>query len=169
MSKSFLEKLHKFALQINFDFYNVSYGGCACVAVAFAKQLKKHFPVKILIANYDWLTKKNQDISKIRKKLNTNTHSEWNDNGVAFAHVLVEFEYEGKLYQLDTDEGVIPRTTHTLDGQYPILKGHMSLEDAEELATNVDGWNYKFDRSQLPDIYKAIDQFFRYNKPELTA
>lgn len=174
MRKPFLEKLNDFAQQIEFDFDSVNYGGCCVIAAAFAKHLKKYFPVKILVANYNWMKNdKDQNISKIRKKINSNTIAEWHEHGIAFAHVLVEIEHEGKQYQLDTENGLSHRLRYAparnSDTRYPILKGNLSIEDAEELANNPEGWNDQFDRSQIPAIQKAIDKFFRYNKPELTA
>lgn len=166
MYKPFLDKLHDFALSIDYDFDSVNYGGCCAVAYAFAKHLQKYFPVKIIVANYAWMEKNDQDVSEIRQKLSTNTLAAWNENGISFAHILVEFEVDGITYHLETEDGLKERHTHTL-GKHPILKGHLSLTDAEELANNPDGWNDRFDRDQLPAINKAINKFFQRNKPEM--
>ena len=44
---------------------------------------------------------------------------------------------------------------------------NLSIEEAEQLADDVTGWNARFDRKQLPRIYATIDKFFRKNKFKL--
>lgn len=167
MRKPFLDKLHEFVLSIAYDFESVNYGGCCVVASAFAKHLQKHFPVRVVVANYPWCDdNEEKDISEIRPKLAANTLADWNKNGVSFAHILVEFDVDGVTYHLESEDGLKERSAYTMT-KYPILKGHLILEDVEELANNSDGWNARFDRDQIPAMRKVIDKFFRYNKPEM--
>lgn len=167
MQTTFLERLNDFAHKLGGDFEDINFGGCCCVSVAFAKHLSQYFPnTKILVANYGWASNEAQNLLTLKSHLQSNTLKEWNKNGVYFAHVIVEIECDGITYQLDTEEGLVKRTNKAM-GQYPILSGHLSIEEAEQLADDVTGWNARFDRKQLPRIYATIDKFFRKNKFKL--
>lgn len=158
MDKKFLRELSRFGKRINRTYSYVNRGGCCIVAAEFARPLKQIFPsTNIIVGSYKW--EQAQDLEKVRKLIGSNSFRQWTKHGIDFTHVLLEFEFEGKMYQFDTCDGVVPRKDTTIL-DLRILDGHLTLSEAQDLAHSPVGWNEMFDRKQIPAIQKDIKEFF---------
>lgn len=138
-------------------------GGCCVFATHVAKYLQQHVPVRIVIFNPpDY-----PSIDSVRTKLkNPRSARQWYKNGMAFFHILIEFDYEGKTYLCDST-GVFPASNqYTFNGWMELYRtsGSLTMEEASALAANHRAWNWRFDRRQIPKIKKRISRFFaKYN------
>lgn len=142
-------KVHKSTERINA-------GGCAIFASFMAQCLEKYGPVSIAVGTDESPV----SIDKARKHINSNEVHEWNKRGIYFAHVVVEFEYQGVKYHIDST-GVHDEAVKTHLGHFQILKGRLTVQEVTELASCDKGWNWCFDRKQIPMIKRMIDQGFK--------
>ena len=87
------------------------------------------------------------------------TANDWDCNGLSRTHLAVRFWLGGKLYTWDSD-GLLcsdkffgryecGEPTHVAD--YPFGEG-MTVQECIEISSTPDGWNSRFDRSQIPLI-----------------
>lgn len=147
--------LNKFASKINKKYQYINRGGCCVFAAHVAKQLQKHYPVKIVTFGYR--TKKSVD--DIRKNVKVNTAREWYANGLDLNHVVIEFvDEQGKIWHYDST-GV-----HKADGSIyddPIIRGYLTVDEALEMASSPLGWNNQFDRSVIPEFKRMVHNHFR--------
>ncbi len=132
----------------------VNSGGCCVYAAAIAVHLQRlGCPVRILVGD----DSDEVCIDEIRPSVGCNTVEEWNNNGLYFGHVIVEFEYEGITYHYDC-AGVTSPDSVTVTYGYAIVDGYLTVDEAVDLAACNDGWNSRFDRAFIPDIHKMINK-----------
>jgi hypothetical protein len=138
----------------NFQFINS--GGCGVVAAHVAKRLQHIVPTRIVVFN-----RASIDIDKIRSKLtNTNSSLEWSYHGMAWGHVMVEFDYDGMTYLFDS-HNIYP-TTQTIHfgGMMLTKSGYVTIDEIVAIASRPTTWNWMFSRSQIPAMKKRIHRFF---------
>jgi hypothetical protein len=134
---------------------NINYGGCAVFASMVAPHVSIFFPgskIRVMGRNPEI------DISAVRPSDPTDVH-EWNDNGVHFGHVVIEFQVKGETFYFDSD-GV--HTRQALENEYPFAEfhvGEMLLEDVTALASQPDGWNWMFERQFIEPMKRAMREF----------
>lgn len=140
----------------------INAGGCAVFAAFMAQCLEKYGLVSIAVG-----TDEDEGISidAVRNDIDTNDVHNWNSKGVYFAHVVVEFEHQGAKYHIDST-GVHDAYPETHSGHYPILEGRLTVQEVTELASCNSGWNWCFDRKQIPKIKRMINDGFKqmFNK-----
>jgi len=160
-NKTLIKSLNKLGKRIEKSIDNTNYGGCCVVAVEIAKYLKQHVPVKIRVS-YQHIDEEDMDepLDAVHERVNgSNNAWDWNDWGVSFGHVFVEFEHEGKRYFVDSS-GVKKASAKDPTFKWPVYKGHVPLSTAKKLVANRENWNSSFNRRQIPSIRKMVREIF---------
>jgi hypothetical protein len=147
--------LNKLGNQANESVGHINAGGCCVYAAAIATHLQ-HVCKKVRVLVGDNDTWRNS-IPKVRNQVAANTPSEWNNNGIQFGHVIVEFEYRGRVYHYDSN-GVTKKADRTATLGYKLLKGALTIQEATELGNCARGWNYHFLRNDIPRLHNMIDE-----------
>ena len=156
-----IDQLRVLGKQINNNFNYVNCGGCAVIASIVGTYLRE-IGIEPRIVVGDDHEDDGTSVDEIRNQIKKNTIKEWNKNGLHFGHVAIEFDYNGERWQFDTDDTAHP------DGYvdtYMRYEGYLSLEEVTEIAldTSGDGWNWMFNRDQIPHIHKMVFDFFNTN------
>jgi len=137
---------------------NVNFGGCCVFAAIVAARLATICPTRIVVACPHDYWDDDVTIEKARHYVQSNSPTEWNDAGVEFGHVIVEFDYECRTWHYDS-AGVTRKLSRTNTFDFPIVDGFLSIKEACELASYPD-WNNRFDRSQIPEMAEVINKQF---------
>ena len=153
-------KLDQLGVEVLRRYPTINSGGCCVYAAMIVAALHKH-RIKAcgIVASWNAERMNHADVSidTIRHSISKNTLSEWEDNGISFSHVGVEFEYKGLILKTkrhyDTS-GVRP-AGKVLDAM-PIYRGRLNLNDLRTLAGQKDGWNSAFDRKHIPALRKLV-------------
>lgn len=138
----------------------VNHGGCGVYAAKVAMALQdRGIEVWGVISS----PLRNDDLNIVRNESNPRTVRQWNDAGVIFNHVLVQFEHRGRIYTHDarnTSAGKLKREP-TFGGL--ICPGYLTVPEMVTLAAHPKGWNSAFDRKAgIPVIKKAIRRFLNF-------
>ena len=149
-----IPKLEELAHTIDDQISKVNRGGCCVVASLVALHLQHVVPVRGVV--FDEWGRSNQSIDEVRPLIHNNNKSEWNDNGVNFGHVKVEFDYGGTTYQFDSD-GVTLVDHNTIDCDQ--IPGYLNVDELIYLAADT-GWNSWFNRDQIPKLHSLINKTF---------
>lgn len=163
-----LAQLRKLTANLKRNLRYPNSGGCCVIAVEIANHLQKIYPTKIRISTeYD-------DVNDTTVPVAASNISdpadgfEWNDNGIYFGHVVVEFKYKGRNYHMDTG-GVSRATGCDPTFGWPFYVGDMTIAHARILARQDEGvWNSTFDRRQIPKMRKLVTEFFKTAQLTLT-
>ena len=146
----------------------LNHGGCCVYAAMIVAALHKHkIKATGIVASWsaESLNKSGVTIDKVREGIKKNTHTEWNNNGVNFSHVGVEFEYKAKIrtHKYHYDSHGVKKAGKTLD-LMPIYSGRLNLEELKTLAGTKRGWNDTFDRKDIPALRKLVKDFLAVEK-----
>lgn len=136
-------------------------GGCCVVAVEIAKHLRDIYPTKLRVStDYDELLGNN--VHEVAEQVCDHSDGwEWNDNGIYFGHVIVEFKYKGRNYHMDTS-GVKRARSVDPSFEWFLYPGDLPFESAKILAAQDSGvWNASFDRKQIPKLRQMVGDFFK--------
>lgn len=159
-----LAQLRELSYKLKTNLQLPNHGGCCVIAVEIAKHLRTVYPTKIRVSTdltgYDELA--DTDISEVADNMCDHADcDEWNDNGIYFGHVVVEFKYRGRNYHMDTN-GV--KRAKDVDPSFGWIfyPGEFPLKPAQTLANNTDHtWNSMFNRKQIPSLRKMVSTFFK--------
>ena len=147
---------------VNSKIHELNRGGCCVFASIVAQRLSEFCEVRIAVGT-DWLDNDDTTIDEVREQVSSNSPNEWNNYGVDFGHVIIEFDYDGSTYHYDSN-GVTSVQRDTSTFGMPILDGYLTINEAVELASHAE-WNPKFDRSQIPKLEKIIiKEFDKFTK-----
>ena len=154
----FLSSVDALCNDINKRIRFLNSGGCAVFAAFMGQCLEKYGKVTIAVGSDDSVV---SSLDEVRPMINANCLDDWNDNGVSFTHVIVEFTYNKVKYHIDST-GVHEAQKFTALGCWRILilKGRLSVQECTDLAAS-SGWNWHFDRANIPVIQKKIDAGFK--------
>lgn len=137
---------------------SINSGGCAVAAAAIAHHLKDIVPTRIAIDNYG----DEVDVDACRNSSRfENSTTFWNHAGISFRHVVVEFEYNGTWFVMDS-KGVGPTE---LVYRNKLVRG-LSIQEVKELGDKDEGWNWWFNRDQIPGMKQMIGKHFAKIKRE---
>lgn len=150
-------QLQLLCTQLN-DIPNINKGGCCVVAATVANHMQHLYPTRIRVSN-DWYTNDDTPIDQVASSLDEPDDLYcWNDNGIDFGHVFVEFEYKGHTYFIDSNGVTLAgRTDPTYN--WIVYNGELPLKLAKRLIYS-EGWNTKFNRTAIPKVKKLINKFF---------
>jgi hypothetical protein len=158
-----LSQLKKLGKRINSDFSNINDGGCAVFAAAVIKELEEK-GISAYARVCSPICEKNYGKSVTYARENSRPRSlkhgrDWNDMGVRFHHVVVEFTINGIHYFYDSDN--LRRNSPRFTG-YHVRKGQISPKEIQQIAH--DGtvrWNDCFDRKHVPEVQKTVEEYIR--------
>lgn len=141
-------------------------GGCCVYAAHVAKRLQHIVPTRVVVFNSEDI-----DINYVRANV-TNNYSirEWYNNGMRFYHILVEFDYRGKTYLMDST-GIYDDLTHAgaCAGDATYKTGELTIDETIAFASRPHGWNWWFDRRQIPTLKKHVNRTFRQLNKQLAV
>jgi len=148
-----IDLLNNVAKRVSANVFGVNWGGCCVFASLVAERLQHLMPdMQIVVIDHDgWVL----DLDKVRPQIEHNDPFTWRDNGVFFNHII-QFVLDGKKYHYDS-KGV---QTAGNSGYYDILLGSLTVAEATELAETPTGWNPAFDRHQIPEMRRIINEAF---------
>jgi hypothetical protein len=154
---SLISKLNTLGKKVEEKYPNINYGGCAVYAALVAEALLLHkINSKGVVAAYGAKSFNDvQSIDDIRHYIKYHTLYHWENNGIQFNHVGLEFEINGKLRHYDT-RGV-KMAGKRLD-YMPIYKGRLQIIELQKLASKAAGWNRSFNRRHIPAIRAMVQE-----------
>jgi hypothetical protein len=159
-----VDKLNTLGKVVMARYPYINCGGCCVYAAMVAEELQKHgIDAKGIVAAYSAkeLNTNGVTLNSIRPGIKSNTLAEWNNHGVRFNHVGVEFviKKEGKRTgtKKHYDSTGVKRATTELD-YMPIYKGRLELADLKALARKRKGWNESFNRRSIPALRKLVKE-----------
>lgn len=156
-----LAQLRELSDKLSCNITNPNHGGCCVVAVELAKHLRNIYPTKIRVST-DYDDYADTDLLDAADRVYDHADGiEWNDNGIFFGHVVVEFAYKGRKYHMDTNGVKRAKDVDPTFG-WIFYPGELPFKSAKILADQKEGvWNWTFDRRQIPKMRKIIDNFFK--------
>lgn len=158
VARGFLTKLRAMAKQLD-RVPDVNYGGCCVVAAEIANQMQGMVPTRLRVGH---LWNIDTDIETARNNIsNVANGYEWHENGVYFGHVIVEFDYQGRTYHMDSS-GVHKAKDVDPSFGYELYSGFLPLSDAKALAGVWSNWNSRFDRCYIPRIKNIVWDHMRF-------
>ena len=156
-----LTYLRRLAKQLNDNIVLPNRGGCCVISAEIAEHLERIVPVRIRVSN-DWVDEDDDcNLNEMVDYLGCTVgdHDAWNDNDIAFGHVIVEFDYNGRTYHMDTSGVKLAKKRDPSFG-WLMYDGHLPLHAAKALAAQQGNWNKKFNRAQIPRVKKIVEESF---------
>ncbi len=156
------EVLNALATQVSRKVNNINAGGCAVFASCIGEALKlRGIETRIIVAA-SWGTEE-KNINQARQNLIfADRKSEWNNEGIHFHHVGVEYIIDNDAFHYDSN-GV--QLAGVKLGEWLLYEGRMSVEDAAAVAGEEEGWNSSFSRDDIPTLRRFIRTFLHVNLP----
>lgn len=158
--------LNELGDKANKKFPSLNWGGCCVFAGLVATELEKRgYPVQGRVASGEAGKPRSQSITDVRKKVTANTSNQWNQHGIYFGHIGIEF-YDGvNVFMYDSNGCVSPE--ELLDGMHS-FEGRLTVQELTELWQDNGptrgysiSWNTTFDRNNIPDLEKLIKSHFK--------
>ena len=153
-----LDKLDNLGKDVFEKYEYINYGGCCVYALAVAESLLQYrIKAKGIVVSRDAVSwdNKHRALGNVRRKLERNTTFEWNRHGVFFAHVGLEFTYQGKVWHYDT-HGCRLKSDEFYE--MSIYRGRLSIDEMRELTTGKQGWNPLFNKKHIPAVRKMVQE-----------
>lgn len=143
-------------------FPTINHGGCAVYAHLVGRQLGKlGIPYCGIVG--DWCQ---HDLDNARNNIRNPRHKyEWNSAGVDFGHVGIEFFYNEKPYWYESDYGV--KTPDQGFCGLDVANGRLMPMELRGIALEAKGWNWSFDRRQIPRVRSLIRKHFQKLAPRV--
>jgi hypothetical protein len=160
---SLVSQLNKLGKAVNKEYPNVNYGGCCVYAALVAEALLLHkVNVRGIVASREahYFNIYNS-IDDIRPHIKHHTLDRWQDNGVDFSHIGLEFEVNGKRRHYDSN-GVKMARRHF--DSMPIYTGRLQVYELVKLAGKAQGWNSCFNRRHIPKIRAMVQEYLATDK-----
>jgi len=155
-----VEHLNKLGKEVKKAYPDINYGGCCVYAAIVVKELQKlNVPAQGIVASH---AAEDDDVTidEVRNIIQYNSVHDWQDNGINFSHVGVEFRVNKTVYHYDTSGAKKAKGLGTLDGM-PVYQGRLTLREMEELAGTDSGWNSTFNRRCIPGLKRLVKASFQ--------
>ncbi len=159
--------LNALADEVIGKFELLNHGGCCVFAALVARALdNKGYPVQGVAFSWqaDTPSGMEKNIDELRPYLTGRHVKAWNDLGIRFGHVGIEF-YDGTdIYRYDSN-GIVDKDAY-LEGD-PAWRGKLRIEELEYLATDdgraqgMQAWNDCFDRNHIPELQQLVAKHFK--------
>ncbi len=132
----------------------VNHGGCAVYASHIAQALEaRGLTVWAVITSL----LRDDDLNIVRNQSKPRTLREWNDTGVLIGHVLVEFEYNGRVSRHDARNTVLAKSRREPTFGKLLCPGYLTVPELVSIAAARKGWNPVFRRhTGVPAIRAAV-------------
>lgn len=131
----------------------VNCGGCGAVALYISQELNKR-EIKHDIV---WIGNSYTNKKQIKDIFTNNSNpslSEFSENGIFLSHVMIKV----KKYFID-GSGVFKGYDNT-EWTHRSVVTKLKIEQLNALVSSPDGWNDRFDRSDMPKIKKLVNKVF---------
>lgn len=149
-----IDHLNELGVEVNARIPKINYGGCAVFALMVTRQLMKiGLRPRIILASYPGSLPLREVVPKLS---NIKYQHNWNDYGLYFCHLGVEFTYEGKKYHYDSN-GCNPAGEELLG--YKIVDGWMRIKWVEQIFSVPSNWNNEFNRRNIPELQKIVENY----------
>jgi len=105
---------------------------------------------------------RDDDLNVVRNQSKPHTLREWNEAGVLIGHMMVQFEYERRVWSHDARNTVTGRVKYepTFGGR--LVPGYVTVAEMVAIASRPLGWNPAFHRrSGLPLIRAAVKRHLK--------
>lgn len=159
-----LVHLRRLSKQLNTHLVQPNRGGCCVIAAAIAEHLEQIVPVRIRVSDDHFDHSYSDDNCNLNDMVNylgtQASHDMWNDADVSFGHVLVEFDYQGRTYHMDTSGVKLAKKRDPSFG-WLMYDGFLPLAAAQTLASDAGNWNKTFNRNQIPVLKKMVMATFK--------
>ena len=154
-----LDNINSIVQKLDNTIDNINCGGCCVFAESlFPYMTELGLTPKIKLLDHCW--NDNRGLSEIRQNVDDNlSYSDWCRNGVAFAHIVIEFKYYDELYIVDST-GVVLACDFDAKN-CTIRDGAFSYEEARSFSEESNGWNPWFSRSDIKKIKKGLNSGFK--------
>ena len=161
MKRKSFKELRTFIRKMHNAYDNMNYGGCCVFAGLVAPHIEKMHPsTRVRVIEFGAECEDtNIDDSRTDGKYGLNTMSDWCDGGISFYHVVIEFDYRGKTYLLDSEGIVDAEDYYDQTGLSP-YGGNMTIKETQYIARSKRGWNDMFNRDNIPSLTKDVNKFF---------
>ena len=146
--------LNQLGKEVNSEFENINYGGCAIFASLVGKRLEElGVGVSgITTGSCPWQPKISVDQARA-KITHPGRKMQWIANGINFFHVGLCFKHNGKKYHYDSNGAHRPEKTL---GGAVIFDGVLFLSEVIAIAREHAGWNKSFNRRSVPAIRRLV-------------
>jgi hypothetical protein len=150
------QRLNRLGKDVNRLYPDINHGGCCVYAAMVVAELRKQkIPAVGIVAAWD-AKEECRSIDEARNNLQKNTLRDWNDNGIYFNHVGVEFELNGVKKHYDSNG--VHKVRNKLDNM-PIYPGRLRYKELKELASCKEGWNPSFDRKCIRTLQRMVKSY----------
>lgn len=156
-----LAALEKIGDRIHAEVPYVNHGGCAIVAAAVARRIKRlGLPVDIATGGYHYT----KPAAVVRERVADPTDPyEWDRAGLGRGHLAVRFPLGDMAYTWDTN-GFAPDDEPVLGGSEWEKNGEfgtgLTIEECTAMVRRKRGWNPTFDRRHVPTIRRIVREEF---------
>ena len=100
---------------------------------------------------------RDDDLNAVRNQSKPRTLREWNDAGVLIGHVMVQFEYNGRIWRHDARNTVLAKSRREPTFGKLLCPGYLTVPELVTIAAARTGWNPAFSRrSGVPAIRAAV-------------
>ena len=152
---SIIRKLNKLGKEVIKKYPYLNHGGCCVYAALVAEALLLHKINCNGIVASDRVKRTDATIDTARQNVKRNALHEWQDNGISFSHIGLEFEHNGVKRHYDTNG--VKRAGKSFD-YMPIYQGRLNIVELQKLAGRKAGWNESFNRRYISAIRRIVQE-----------
>ena len=140
----------------------VNHGGCAVYASHVAQALEaRGLTVWAVITSM----LRDDDLNIVRNQSKPRTLREWNNAGVLIGHVVIEFEYNGRIWRHDARNTVRANSRREPTFGKLLCPGYLTIPELVTIAAAKTGWNPALSRrSGVPAIRAAVRRHLNLTK-----
>lgn len=148
-------------LQIAMSWHeNINCGGCGIFAYLVAEKLQNlGLDVEIVTPVDSWSVAANRVRHRIKNPVDAH---EWSDNGLSRAHLAVRFKTKtGNIYTYDSETlykggSLFGKRLYRTNRRFGT---GLTIKETKAMCKRVEGWNREFNRTEVPEIRRKINQF----------
>lgn len=157
MSATVVDALDEMGRELDRKVPDLNYGGC-CVYAANVARALINAGIPAWGRALSWRHGEGPSVEEVRREIGDNWTSnlQWEEHGVIFGHVQVQFELDGKTYTTDS-HGTYEGQGYRGDDMSP---GRIRVEELEKLAATPVGWNSDFNRDKgIPAVQQIVHRY----------
>ena len=157
MKKFPFKTLKNILEEFDTTFSRINWGGCGIMASILAYHLKDVVDDLRIVS----VGGHADCIDEARKYVRGDDVDAWDEVGVSNVHVWVEFKWRFRWYAIDAEGLRSRREMYRNWGTPP--KGSLRLNEIRRMCAG-GGWNWAFDRDQVPKMKKLASKRFKLLK-----
>jgi len=142
------------------DIDRMNAGGCAVFAGLVSRRLNKiGFKAKVRVGDVLYNSNEKNRL-KDAKKNGARKMGEFGEQGICFWHLIVEITDGKQKYHFDSESLVKAKKNLVLFPNAQVYNGALTPAETLILARS-KGWNWMFNRKQIPTLIKRLNEVFR--------